>query len=63
MEYLYISIAQFINMKDRQKKIIPLYITVEDELVFCTDELYGELLEKTNNLTVAIDCMIIVQSL
>ncbi len=49
------------KMTIEKKNRIPLFISDGDDMVFCDNNVYKELLEKTDNFTKIIDVMLIFE--
>ncbi len=59
-EFIFISVRDFIPIKDKFPNKIPVYVSDGDDMVFCDTRVYEELLEKTNNFTIPINANLIM---
>lgn len=51
------------KMTTEQKNKIPLFVSDGDDMVFCDNRVYQELLEKSNNFTTVLEVMLIFEPL
>lgn len=62
MSYIFVSLADYIEIrKNNEKNEMPLYISDGDDMVYCDEKIYEELVARSENFTKVIDVNLIIK--